>query len=777
MKEHMTGDAVHILHLEDDPADAELVQRTLESAAMDCRITCARTHDEFDKALSMGGYDVILADYRLPDYDGVSALRLAQERRPDVPFIFVSGTMGEDAAIEGLTEGATDYVLKHRLSRLVPAVKRALHEAENRRERERAEKALRQAEEKYRHIFEYAAEGIFQSTPEGRYITVNPALAEMHGYDSPEEMVAGITSIERQVYVRPEDCREFRRCLNEKGQVKGFEIDMYRKDGTTCSVSVSARAVRDTDGAVLYYDGTSVDVTERRKSEERLFQTTKRWMRTFDAVPDLIAILDNDFRIVQVNRAMASRLGSTPEECTGQLCYAVVDGTEGPPPFCPHVRTLEDCRDHVAEVSSERLGGDFIVSTSPLYDSAGQMIGSVHVARDITERKRAEEEKKRLEIKLHQAQKMEAIGTLAGGIAHDFNNLLTVITGFGSLLKMRMDEADPSGIYVDEIISASEKAATLTHGLLAFSRQQPIHAIPLRINDLIKATERLLKRLITEDIILKISLAPDDIVVVADATHIDQILFNLASNAGDAMPKGGVLTIETGLVELDSGFVESHGFGEPGRYALLSISDTGVGMDEKTKALIFDPFFTTKEVGKGTGLGLSTVYGIVKQHNGYITVYSEPNIGTAFHIYLPAVAATAKEKQLLVAPVKRGRETILVAEDNPGVRSLITRILTQYGYRIVEASDGEEAISKFKEEPNIDLLILDSVMPKKGGQEAYDEISRIRPDIKVLFTSGYTRDVILQKGMEGKEFDLILKPLSPKSLLEKIREVLDRCDS
>ena len=260
---------------------------------------------------------------------------------------------------------------------------------------------------------------------------------------------------------------------------------------------------------------------------------------------------------------------------------------------------------------------------------------------------------------------------------------------------------------------------------------------------------------------------------MADATQIDQILFNLATNARDAMPRGGVLTIETKAVELDDESKRYHGYGEPGRYALLSISDTGMGMDEATKAKIFDPFFTTKEVGKGTGLGLSSVYGAVKQHNGYITVYSEPNIGTTFHIYLPIVSKGAKEEESAPAPVKGGNETVLVAEDNEAVRDLLRDVLVEYGYRIIEATDGADAIEKFKKTDRIDLLILDSIMPIKNGREAYDEISKIRPDIKVLFTSGYTRDVILDKGIEDKKFDFISKPISPNVLLQKVREMLD----
>ncbi|OPX94001.1 MAG: Blue-light-activated protein [Syntrophorhabdus sp. PtaB.Bin006] len=367
---------------------------------------------------------------------------------------------------------------------------------------------------------------------------------------------------------------------------------------------------------------------------------------------------------------------------------------------------------------------------------------------------------------------MEAIGTLAGGIAHDFNNILTALIGYAGLLKMKIADGNLH-TYVDQILLASQKATDLVHSLLAFSKQQVISLKPVSIHDIIRGTEKLLKRLVTEDIAIETLLAPEDITIMADATQIDQILFNLATNARDAMPQGGTLMIETQAVELGDEFHRFHGYGEPGRYALLSISDTGVGMDETTRERIFDPFFTTKETGKGTGLGLSTVYGIVKQHNGYITAYSEPDTGTTFHIYLPAVSETGKEEEVAPPPVKRGNEIILVAEDSGSVRELISKILIEYGYTPVEAADGADAVEQFKKTEKVDLLILDSVMPKMNGREAYDEIRKINPEIKVVFTSGYTRDVFQGKGIEDKQFNFIQKPVSPSALIQKVRDVLD----
>ncbi|HAR95192.1 MAG TPA: calcium-binding protein, partial [Deltaproteobacteria bacterium] len=364
-----------------------------------------------------------------------------------------------------------------------------------------------------------------------------------------------------------------------------------------------------------------------------------------------------------------------------------------------------------------------------------------------------------------------------GGIAHDFNNILSALMGYAALLQMKMEEKDPLRSFVDEIVSGSQKAAELTRSLLAFSRQQPITFFTLGVKDIVTGIEKLLRRLVTEDVAIKTILAADQPVIRADATQIEQVLLNLATNARDAMPNGGSLLIETRITELDETFVRSHGYGEPGRYALIAVSDTGVGMDEATRQRAFDPFFTTKEVGKGTGLGLSTVYGIVKQHNGYITVYSEPNIGTTFHVYLPIEhRIVPREKQTAAAAkeVRGGTEVILVAEDNQAVRNLMKDVLTQYGYTIIEAVDGADAVDKFKKADHVDLLILDSVMPKRNGRETYNEIHSLTPDVRVLFISGYTRDVILNKGIEDNRFPFLSKPIQAIALLNKVREVLDQ---
>lgn len=369
---------------------------------------------------------------------------------------------------------------------------------------------------------------------------------------------------------------------------------------------------------------------------------------------------------------------------------------------------------------------------------------------------------------------MEAIGQLAGGIAHDFNNILTTLAGYASLLQMTLDETDPLQMYIEQILSASQKAANLTRSLLVFSRQQQVNLLPLDINNVISGTQKLLKRLLTEDISLDVVLAADKATVMADAVQIDQILFNLVTNARDAMPKGGKLIIETSTVIVDDEFMMYHGLDRPGKYHVLCVSDTGCGMDETARKKIFDPFFTTKEVGKGTGLGLATVYGIVMQHGGHITVYSEPGKGTTFRVYFPAIQAETREEQVLPPDIRPGSETVLVAEDNEEVRALMKNMLTKHGYNVIEAVDGQDAIDIFRiHGGGIKLMIMDAVMPRKNGRESYEEIHAIDPGVKVIFISGYTRDIVLDKGIEEGDFHFIPKPIYPSALLNKVREVLD----
>ena len=392
-------------------------------------------------------------------------------------------------------------------------------------------------------------------------------------------------------------------------------------------------------------------------------------------------------------------------------------------------------------------------------------------ARDITEHKRLEEQ-------LLQSQKMEAVGQLAGGVAHDFNNILSVIMGYAGMLKLGSNLNLQQQEKIDQIITSSEKAAELTKGLLAFSRKQQLATKNVNLNDIIRNLEKFLLRVIGEDVQLRSITHEFNLPVSIDTGQIEQALINLATNARDAMPHGGTLTIETGAQELDANFAHVLGYGTPGSiYAVITVSDTGSGMSGETREKIFEPFFTTKEVGKGTGLGLAIVYGIVKQHNGFIHLYSEPDKGTTFRIYLPLLNSEAPAQ---TAPAGRpaptgGNETILVAEDDPSVRALVAEVLGEYGYEVILAEDGQEAVRQFAvNKDKIDLVLMDMIMPGQSGTAAAEEIRQLRKDASILFTSGYTADFISNRGINDEAIELIMKPVQPVELLRKVREILDR---
>jgi two-component system, cell cycle sensor histidine kinase and response regulator CckA len=401
----------------------------------------------------------------------------------------------------------------------------------------------------------------------------------------------------------------------------------------------------------------------------------------------------------------------------------------------------------------------------------GAVIGTLHLGifTDVTERKQLEEQ-------LNQAQKLESVGNLAGGIAHDFNNILTAITGFAGLLQMKMDVADPLLSHVKELASAGMRGAALTHQLLAFSRKQILDMKPVDLNVTLTNLEKMLRRLIREDITLNFGLTPDRLQVLADANQVEQVVINLVTNARDSMPSGGSLEIATATAVIDEVFVRQRGYGDAGHYAVITIRDSGTGMDAETKRRIFEPFFTTKETGKGTGLGLSVVYGIISQHKGMIFVDSEPGAGSLFTVYLPLLKGDidAGEQMLEETGREGGSETILVAEDNEVLRNMTITVLESHGYRVIPAADGKEALQAFRaNRTSIDMVILDLIMPGKRGFDVYREIEKEEAHTKVLFVTGYSEDEVERGEIRGKALPLLSKPYTPYEFLRQVRRVLD----
>ena len=607
------------------------------------------------------------------------------------------------------------------------------------------------------------------------FVWVNDYVTAMTGY-SKEELIGKSARI---LYA---DNEEFTRVgtekyaeIREKG-MGSLETRWMRKDGEIIDVFLSSAAIDPYDlsvGAVF----TAIDITSEKHAEQALKESEERYRTAIESSNDGIAIVKGDTHLY-VNKRLVQIFGyDRPEDIIGKPLGIVVH-----PDDVSMVTGISENRIKGEEVPSNygfkgiKKNGEIVyieVSASAMM-YRGETANIVFL-RDVTRRRHAENAKIGLEMQLLQAQKMEAVGQLAGGVAHDFNNILTTIIGYSDLMRIRMDGDDPLRIYVEQVLASAQKAAQLTHSLLAFSRKQVIELKPHNVNDIIRTVQKILARLLTEDIELKTDLADAELMVLVDETQIDQVLMNLATNARDSMPDGGRLYIETRQFSMDNGFVERNAFGKEGDYALISVSDTGIGIDKGMVDKIFEPFFTTKEVGKGTGLGLAIVYGVIKQHNGYINVYSETGKGTRFSIYIPLARIKPESPAAMKESVKGGNETILLAEDNAEVRMLTKMVLESKGYTVIEAIDGEAAIKNFEENKDeIGMVILDVVMPKKNGKEVNEAIQKIKPGIHVLFISGYTADIVFDKGVKDIGINYISKPLLPDELLKKVRAVIDK---
>ena len=639
-------------------------------------------------------------------------------------------------------------------------------------ERKRIEQIILESEEKYRNIVETASEGIWIVDLGARITYVNRQMAEMLGYTVVEMMGQPIFK-----FLFDEDFSLAKQQMEQGkgGESETGEFRLRRKDGSEVIVFYSGSPTKNQAGEITGVLGMITDITERKSAEQLLRHTEANYRNLVESSPAIVYLAQPTppFSTVYVSPNVA-RFGYKTEEWFNQsdMWVSLIHEEDRERVF----QTTETAMRQGLETDLEyrivsRSGAIHWVHDRGRFvsDNQGNWVGWQGVMLDITDTKTLEEQ-------LRQSQKLESVGLLAGGIAHDFNNMLTVINGYSDLALRRLTEDDPLRRNIEEIKKAGRRSAALTHQLLAFSRRQVLQPVLLDLNEIVTDTIKMLRHLIGEDIQLTTALSHKVGQVMVDPGQFSQIIMNLAVNARDAMPRGGKLTIETANIFLDSAYTRQHVDVLPGAYILLAVSDTGSGMSEEIKQHIFDPFFTTKEIGQGTGLGLATVYGIVKQSGGNIEVYSEEGIGTTFKIYLPRIGehVDAVKTKDTVVDMSKGTETILLVEDEELVRNLTTQILRECGYTVSEAQNGVEAMELCeKGDCKYDLLMTDVVMPQMGGRELVEKLAERVPNLRILFTSGYTDDAVVRHGVIEKNTNFIQKPFTPEALARKIREILD----
>jgi PAS domain S-box-containing protein len=796
---------LRLLIVEDSEDDALLIVRDLKRGGFEPDFTRVDSAAAFRAAVDRGMWDIIVSDFNMPQFTGTDALKLLRATDQDTPFIFVSGTIGEDVAVEAMRAGAQDYVIKGNLKRLVPAIERELADAAVRRER-------RASEARYRLLFARHPHPLWLFDRETlRFLDVNEAAVRDYGYSREEFLGMTIEAI------RPSDDVPALRDRLHTGQPGLHAPTLWRhrkKDGTLIDVQITSHDL-DIHGRPTRLV-SAIDVTARKRAEDAL----KARERQQGAVALLGQLAIEATDLTTLMTAAASLVSETLDvpytkvlertpNGSSLLVRAGVGWREGyvgdakieVDPDSEAGYTLEhnepiivrDLRTETRFHGAAILRDHGIVSGMTVVIPGQQrpfgVLGAhadrprefthddIHFLQAVAHILGTAVDRDRAETTLRQSQRLESVGRLAGGVAHDFNNVLTAIFGYADLLAEELPTGSPGREDLREIRTAAERAAGLTRQLLAFSRQQVLQPVVLNMNDVVENLEKMLIRLIGEDVVLQTHLSPDMGNIRADAGQLEQVIVNLIVNARDAMPGGGKLTIETANAELGEAYADAHRPVVPGRYVMLAVSDTGTGMDAVTKARLFEPFFTTKTAGKGTGLGLATVYGIVKQSGGYIWVYSELGHGTTFKVYLPQVEAPAEAVREPAAttgtPV--GTETVLLAEDDAMLRPLARELLVKLGYRVLEASNSAAALAAARaHQGEIHLLISDVVMPGESGVQLARQIMADRPQLRVLYISGYTDEAVVRHGLLAPGVNFLQKPFTPAVLARKVREVLDR---
>jgi two-component system, cell cycle sensor histidine kinase and response regulator CckA len=768
---------IRLLVLQNAAKDADLELAELKASGCDVQHTLAVSREQFLAALHGHSFDAILADYALQNWTGLDALKEARKIHKDIPFLLVAGKLGEETAVECIKQGVSDYILKEHLGRLPLALKRALEEKSLREENARVLRALAESEARAKEqfaeldaIYRTAPIGLAVYGPDLRYLRVNEHMARMHGF--PAEQHQGLMTRDVSLDISKAIEPYLHRVIARGESILNVEVQgtTRAQHGVLRSWLASFHPVRGVSGMINAVGVVALEITERKRAEEALAQSEARNREIIENSAYGIFRIARDGAFLDPNPALLRILAcASPEEL--QPPAVVRDVFRYPTDYAECMSACQQAGQvHNTETEWRRRDGALIVVRLRLRGlAASDPLACVEVsAEDVTEMRA-------MERQLQHSQKFEAIGQLAGGIAHDFNNVVGAILGWAELGFEQSRNYPQIAERFSRVRDQAERAAALTGELLAFARRQVLQPRTVDLNTVTSNLVNFLDKVLPKDIQLKVLNAPLD-PVKADATQIEQVLMNLCLNARDAMPQGGRLLIETEMADIDDAFCRFYPQVVLGRYAVLCVSDTGVGMDTETRERIFEPFFTTKEHGKSSGMGLATAYGVVKQHGGFIHVYSEAGQGSLFRVYLPAFAADgerceAPARRKIAAEALRGTETLLVAEDHDSIREMARQTLANLGYRVLSAVDGEEALRLCEREKPA-LAILDLVMPKMGGPEAATKLLERFGKLPVVFTSGYSQE---SRGLQttGLSTRFLQKPYSPSNLGRVVRELLD----
>jgi two-component system, cell cycle sensor histidine kinase and response regulator CckA len=765
--------SLRALIIDDSADDAELLIRALRRESYDVSAERTDTEQGLKAALADQSWDIVLCDFHMPSFSGTEALKIVRARDPDVPFIFVSGAIGEDVAVGAMKAGAQDYVMKGNLKRLAPAIERELRDSAVRRERAAAESRQRMMEARYRQILAIAPDAIIAMDEALHIATFNQAAERLFGYSADEAIGQSAEILLPERFIAPvqDQILRFGQSADAAMRIRLPDALFGQRKNRTefpaeAYVSKMAEERRTTFTFVIR------DITERETMMMTLRQTNQALDAVVQSSPVAILSVDASRRVIVWNRNAERIFGLAASDVVGRPFPPLPDRAgAGLGDMLRRLLDGESLIDvEIRQQSAKLTPLDLRVSGAPLYDAREQVRGAVCIVEDVTESRATRRQ-------LEHAQRMEAVGQLTGGLAHDFNNLLAVVIGNLDLLHDQPELPASAKESVDLALKASLGGATLIGQLLAFSRRQALSPKAFDLGGLVTSTRALLSRTLGEHIEVEMRLAPDLWPAMADAAQVESAIANLAINARDAMPNGGKLMLETANIHLGPPYTDANPDAFPGDYVMLAVSDTGTGIPPEVLNRVFEPFFTTKEQGKGSGLGLSMVYGFAKQSRGHVQIYSEVGLGTTVRLYLPRAGDEKPAAVAAGAPVASEPDKIeavvLVVEDNIDVRRIVCRLLRDFGCTVIEAGSGQAALDVLRSDAKIDLMFSDVVMPGGlSGTELVQTARRLRPGIKTLLTTGFAEASLRHQVQFADAVEIITKPYRRQELATKLRSVL-----